>query len=176
MAIGTTDAAVSANQTVEAWKLLGSTVYQSQAGGWHDDTGVEWNALSSPPAVGLNHPWDGSGARGGAFPTAAVYDAWKLLVQSRAADPTTMPTYNYDVVNVGREVRQSNTMPAVCLSQPNHNSVVGKVLAQIITKLENNLTIAVGNGDRQATIAVGAKLMAAYSDLDELLGCVCMWT
>ena len=87
-----------------AWELLGGTVYETQAGGWHDDTGVEWNAVGAPPGVGDGHPWDGSGARGGAYPGQAVFQAWELLVLSRAADPTSCLTFNYDVVNTGREV------------------------------------------------------------------------
>ena len=123
-------------------------MYQTQAGGWHDDTGVEWSALGPPPASGAAHPWDGSGARGGAFPARAVYQAWKLLVSSGAADPTSCATFNYDVVNAGREV-----------------------LAQVITALEGNLTAAVAAGKRPAVLSAAATLMGAYADLDELLGC-----
>ncbi len=136
------------DQATAAWKLLGSTVYQTQAGGWHDDTGVEWNALGPAPSSGVGHPWDGSGARGGAFPVGAVYQAWKLLTTSNAADPKTCATFNYDVVNVGREV-----------------------LAQVITVIEGNLTAAVAAGKRPAMLSLASELMEAYADLDELLGC-----
>jgi hypothetical protein len=38
-----------------AWELLLVNVYHSQAGGWHDDTGVEWKATETPPvASGIN--------------------------------------------------------------------------------------------------------------------------
>jgi hypothetical protein len=39
---------------------------------------------------------------GGAFPTAAVYQAWKLLVtpDNSMADPRTCDTLSYDIVNV----------------------------------------------------------------------------
>jgi hypothetical protein len=117
-----------------AWSLLATAVYQSQAGGWHDDTGVEWNALSSPPT-----------SRG--IDTANVYKAWELLVKS-GVDPMQCDTFNYDVVNVGREV-----------------------MAQLITSFEHNLTAAVKAKDKSNAILVGTELMAAYADLDELLEC-----
>ena len=109
---------------------------------------MEWSGLGPPPQPGAAHPWDGSGARGGSFPAAAAYKAWGLLVQSRAADPSRVTTYNYDVVNVGREV-----------------------LAQVITGLEQNLTAAVAAMDRRTALQAAGSLLAAFADLDELLGC-----
>lgn len=53
---------------------------------------------------------------------------------------------NYDIVNTGREV-----------------------LAQLITTFEQQLTTAVGNGDKAAATKVGNTLLEAYSDLDELV-------
>lgn len=51
-----------------AWSILSTAVYNSQAGGWHDDTGVEWSGLGNPPtATGID--------------AAAVLQAWDLLVQ-----------------------------------------------------------------------------------------------
>ena len=50
-----------------------STVYTTQAGGWHDDTGVEWDGLGLPPNPGRDHPWDGSGSRGGAARRHRIY-------------------------------------------------------------------------------------------------------
>jgi hypothetical protein len=120
--------------TTGAWALLSTAVCQSQAGGWHDDTGVEWNALSPPPTA---HGID----------TANVYKAWELLVKS-GVDPVECDTFNYDVVNVGREL-----------------------IAQLITTFEHNLTAAVTARDKPAAIAVGKELMRAYADLDELLEC-----
>ena len=121
-----------------AWQLLGGSVYQTQAGGWHDDTGIEWNGLSPPPQFGEGHPWDGSGTRGGAFPAASVFKAWGLLVKSKAADPTKVVTYNYDVVNAGREA-----------------------LAQVITILEGNMTKAVAAVNKPVVDAAAAALMSA---------------
>ena len=69
-------------------------------------------------------------------------------MQSRAADPSRVTTYNYDVVNVGREV-----------------------LAQVITGLEQNLTAAVAAMDRRTALQAAGSLLAAFADLDELLGC-----
>ena len=104
--------------------------------------------MSPPPQFGTAHPWDGSGARGGPFPVDAVFKAWKLLAASGAADPTTCKTFNYDIINVGREV-----------------------LAQVITILEGNLTAAVSVKQRPAVDSAGKALLDAYADLDELLGC-----
>jgi hypothetical protein len=77
----------------------------------------------------------------------AVYKAWKLLSTSGAADPTACKTFNYDVVNTGREV-----------------------MAQIITIIEGNLTAAVSQKKRSAVDSASAALLDAYADLDELLG------
>ena len=76
----------------EAWKILSTTVYNSQAGGFHDDTGVEWNGLSTAPtAQGID--------------IAALLEAWQLLLQAGATlNPEEYDTLNYDIVNVGREV------------------------------------------------------------------------
>lgn len=73
-----------------AWRALSTAVYSSQAGGWHDDTGVEWNALSAPETpLGINR--------------TQVHTAWALLVGS-GLDAAVLDTFNYDVVNAGREV------------------------------------------------------------------------
>ena len=71
-----------------------------------------------------------------------------MLSTSGVADPTTCATFNYDVVNAGREA-----------------------LAQLITLLEGNLTMAVAAGKRSKALSSAASLMEAYADLDELLGC-----
>jgi len=75
-----------------AWEILTTAVYNSQAGGWHDDTGVEWQAVDTPPtASGIN--------------ISAVFTAWGHLVAAgNVLDPTKVATLNYDIVNVGREV------------------------------------------------------------------------
>jgi hypothetical protein len=63
-------------------------------------------------------------------------------------DPTACATYNYDVINTGREV-----------------------LAQVITIIEGNLTLAVNAMiDKPAVEAAAGLLLEAYADLDELLG------
>jgi alpha-N-acetylglucosaminidase len=78
-----------------------------------------------------------------------VSKAWALLVKTgEAVDPTAYQTLNYDIVNTGREVR-----------------------AQLITVFEASLTAAVKAVDRPSAMKVGATLLAAYSDLDELVGC-----
>merc|ERR1711981_581992 len=76
----------------EAWKILSTAVYNSQAGGWHDDTGVEWNGLSTAPtAQGID--------------IAALMEAWQQLLHAGATlSPEEYDTLNYDIVNVGREV------------------------------------------------------------------------
>ena len=124
---------------------------QTQAGGWHDDTGIEWNALTPPPQFGTNHPWDGSGTRGGAFPASTVFKAWSLLVKSKAADPAKVATYNYDVVNAGREA-----------------------LAQVITILEGNLTKAVAAVNKPAVPTPCARFTSTKSiNFPLVFGSVC---
>jgi alpha-N-acetylglucosaminidase len=80
-----------ANEDAEAaWCILSTAVYTSEAGGWHDNTGVEWD-LGVPSATG--------------FATAEAFKAWQLLVKAGATiDPHTCAPLNYDIVNVGREV------------------------------------------------------------------------
>jgi len=75
-----------------AWKILQTAVYTSQAGGFHDDTGIEWNALSEAP-----HPTG--------IDVKQVYAAWQHLVKAASVlDVHEYATLNYDIVNVGREV------------------------------------------------------------------------
>ena len=117
-----------------AWKILSTAVYNSQAGGWHDDTGVEWNGLAAPKAAkGIN--------------TSEVHTAWGLLVKS-GLDATALETFNYDVVNTGREV-----------------------LAQLITVMELKLVAAVTKADKAQATAIAKTLMDAYKDIDELVSC-----
>ena len=63
-------------------------------------------------------------------------------------DPGVVETFNYDLVDVGREV-----------------------MAHIITKMENNLTAAVARHDKASAVAIGSTLLRAYADLDDLLAC-----
>ena len=78
-------------QAAAAWDILSTTVYNSQAGGWHDDTGVEWNGLSNvPTAKGIN--------------ITALFQGWQLLIQAGASVGHHYDTLNYDIVNVGREI------------------------------------------------------------------------
>ena len=81
-----------ANEDADAaWRILSTAVYNSEAGGWHDDTGVEWGLGDAPAATG--------------FATAEVFKAWQLLAKAGATiDPRTCSPLNYDIVNVGREV------------------------------------------------------------------------
>ena len=79
-------------------------MYNSQAGGWHDNTGVEWNALSAPPtgAMAGGPGRDGCDPKPCAVPinVTGVFEAWRLLASAgQALDPTTMETLNYDIVN-----------------------------------------------------------------------------
>eukprot|EP00656_Telonema_subtile_P011229 TRINITY_DN15534_c0_g1_i1.p1 TRINITY_DN15534_c0_g1~~TRINITY_DN15534_c0_g1_i1.p1 ORF type:complete len:866 (+),score=187.31 TRINITY_DN15534_c0_g1_i1:142-2739(+) len=118
-----------------AWKIILSAVYNSQAGGWHDGTGVEWMLSQPPNPTGVN--------------TTALFKAWGLLVSAGSSiHPEQFDTFNYDVVNVGREI-----------------------LAQLISRFESNLTTAVGAHDRAAALQAAGVLMDAYQDLDELVGC-----
>ena len=79
-------------------------MYNSQAGGWHDNTGVEWNALSAPPtgAMAGGPGRDGCDPKPCAVPinVTGLFEAWRLLASAgQALDPTTMETLNYDIVN-----------------------------------------------------------------------------
>ena len=144
---------IASTDTAAAWKLLSTTVYSSQAGGWHDNTGVEWNAVTpSPGSTGMT-----------ADTLMNVYEAWLLLTnaaggggggggntstKANTIDVEEYDTFNYDLVNVGREV-----------------------LAQLITVMEANMTAAVAAGKRVEALAFGGAVMQAYTDLDTLLGC-----
>ena len=119
-----------------AWGILQTAVYTSQAGGWHDNTGVEWNVVGSNR---LHTQMD----------TRQLFEAWQLLtIAGDEIDPAEFDTFNYDLVNVGREV-----------------------LAQLITAIESNMTAAVAAINKTAALAAGATLMEAYADLDALVGC-----
>jgi len=63
-------------------------------------------------------------------------------------DPQVFETLNYDIVNAGREV-----------------------LAQVITRMEHNLTAAVAAVDKTVALATARVLLAAYADLDALAAC-----
>lgn len=120
----------------EAWDLLRTTVYNNQMGGWHDDTGVEWNALSTPPVPSNVN-------------VSALLKVWALLLDVAAeVAPEDMPTLNYDIVNVGREV-----------------------LAQRISGLNAHLFQAARTKGRAATLEAGAAAIRAYKDLNALLSC-----
>lgn len=119
-----------------------------QAGGWHDNTGVEWG-------WGLTASWVyGSDAPAGSLKTmnmSAMAQAWSLLVSTAAALEKSGPipeTLNYDVVNVGREV-----------------------LAQLSSAAVLNVTRAVGDNDMAAATKAGGVLIELLDDLDTLLGC-----
>lgn len=123
-----------------AWDLLRQTVYDYHPG-FHDETGVEWGvmhwgAIGNPPSdVHAN--------------VSGIAAAWKLLLQAGSQlNPEKIPTYNHDLVDVGREA-----------------------IAQAITILERNLTALVNRRDRSGARLIGVKLMDAFADLDELLGC-----
>jgi len=123
---------------VSAWKLLQTAAYNSQAGGWHDNTGVEWDVVGHQ----VQAPRD-------ADETRSLFEAWELLtVAADQIDPLEFDTFNYDLVNLGREV-----------------------LAQLITVMEVNMTAAVTAENKTTALAAGAALMEAYADLDALLGC-----
>lgn len=53
-----------------AWHILSTAVYNSQAGGWHDDTGVEWTGLGNPPSPAYMN-------------TSALFRSWGLLTKVR---------------------------------------------------------------------------------------------
>ena len=79
-------------------------VYNSQAGGWHDNTGVEWNALSAPPtgAMAGGPGRDGCDPKPCAVPinVTGVFEAWRLLASAgHVLDPSTIEPLNYDIVN-----------------------------------------------------------------------------
>lgn len=135
----------------KAWSVLLEQVYHSQAGGWHDNTGVTW-------AWNLVPDWIyGSGAPDGSIHTmnfTAVLGAWDQLIFCAETLAKTAPhgaipdTLNYDVVNVGREL-----------------------LAQLSSLSILNITNAVSSQDRDSALQAGDVLMKIFADLDELLAC-----
>lgn len=64
-------------EAATAWGTLLEEVYHSEAGGWHDNTGIEWG-------WGLTASWVyGDGAPGGSLKTmnlSALADAWSNLI------------------------------------------------------------------------------------------------
>jgi len=132
-------------KATQAWEALGKSIYTHQAGGWHDNTGVQWmpTRVPSPPGSVDN-------INGHAIDVHGIHTAWQMLVDAgnEAGLDATLPTYNYDVVNIGREV-----------------------LAQVITQLECNLTVAVMAVDRVGAERFVRPLLDAYLDLDDLVGC-----
>ena len=78
-----------------AWATLSEAVYTHQAGGWHDGTAVEWNPAAAAPKV--FHGPD-------AIDVPGVFKAWGLLVSAgKGIDPEAVATFNYDLIDVGRE-------------------------------------------------------------------------
>ena len=137
--------AQTSKDVTAAWEALGTAVYTSQAGGWHDNSGVQWKV----PGVDGRGSIDASGSSSGINVTA-VHGAWAQLVAAGVAGAVdaALATFNYDVVDLGREV-----------------------LAQIISLLAANLTSAVGRGERAAAEGVAKTLLEAYDDLDDLVAC-----
>eukprot|EP01043_Picozoa_sp_COSAG02_P011790 COSAG02_NODE_440_length_22296_cov_173.657386_16_plen_715_part_00 len=135
-----------------AWAVLLEQVYHSQAGGWHDNTGVTW-------AWDLVPSWIyGTGAPEGSIRTmnlTAMRGAFDQLIFCAETLAKASPhgnaipdTLNYDIINVGREL-----------------------LAQLSSISILNITTAVSNQDRDSALKAGGLLMEIFADLDKLLAC-----
>jgi alpha-N-acetylglucosaminidase len=138
----------SSNMAIEAaWQILATAAYTSEGGagngGFHDDSGVEWK------------PGWGTWGSPGKTNLSGLVEAWSLMLEATNSstvttqlDPVAIPTFNYDLVNLGREV-----------------------LAQTISVLILRLVNFVEFGDKVKAMQAGKNLLEAYEDLDNLVKC-----
>lgn len=130
----------SSDKAAQAWKLLIDSVYTQRTGVGHATLN---NSRPCLKGIGCNYVKNKI-----TYSNAALVDAWQLLLESRDASAPYRDTYEFDLVNVGRQA-----------------------LGNYFRDLRDDFNSAYKAGNVDSMKVVGAQMRELLSDITSLLAC-----